>query len=837
MILNQTKNSHHEPLNYGFGLIETIVAMGLFLVFAVAGVSTILHSYSINRLSDEETKAKLYTQEAIEAVKSIKNENWGSITPSAGSYGLQSTNGYWELIGSQDSFDDGTFTRRVFIEEARRNAAGDIVETGGSIDPDTYKVTARTEWQFAPNRNNASEMATYITNWTKPVGSVTVADGLAVVCGSETTIGQELNNSTSAGIVWNDTSYDSNYYSFSASDPTKLTVQANGDYLLSLTFPMERTDTNNSRTRIQAEIRVNNAKQDIGVARSSYIRNAGNHSESSNHLHVLLPNLQNGDEIEVFTQAITTVDSGDHVQVTDQTCLAAEFIETNQVTFAGTATQTTSGTNLNQTEAALEWNETRKDSGYTHDNGSNPQDIILANSGNYLVLVNVPMEGDNSRQNLLGKIKLDGNTISGGEFKQGYIRRSESDTESSIHWAGVVTTTSSDQVLNITTEQEANGSTVDVGGEQATLFIQRLPSDNLYIGQGNDLTNGNNWNPSSPGIIQWSSDVEIDTTVFSHDTGSSSETITIQEDGDYYLTLNTALTSSSGRPNAKVNLLINDTPYPGAETKTHYIRGGNGHDESSASLAVLLPGLSANDTVSLEVSREADSDTLDDTTDALLMIWKKESSDTPAHFLEVVENTTSDWIDGFCIEFEITNNGPNPTYNWMITFEPNDIEPITDYWEGDFLENGGVYEVTPVSWNRIINPGQTLDGIGYCADKTGPNYLPTNIEVSIPVTQAELEVSYQTTSNWGSGYCGEFSITNTGPGDTYFWELTYNPNNSTVNSAWNGEFAFTNPLYSVLAEDWNSFIAAGDTENDIGFCADKTSPTNYEPSDISITAY
>ena len=54
-----------------FGLIETIVALGIFLIIAVTGVTTVLHSYSINRLSQEETQAKLYAQEGIEAVKSI----------------------------------------------------------------------------------------------------------------------------------------------------------------------------------------------------------------------------------------------------------------------------------------------------------------------------------------------------------------------------------------------------------------------------------------------------------------------------------------------------------------------------------------------------------------------------------------------------------------------------------------------------------------------------------------------------------------------------------------------------------------------------------------------
>ena len=45
--------------------------------------------------------------------------------------------------------------------------------------------------------------------------------------------------------------------------------------------------------------------------------------------------------------------------------------------------------------------------------------------------------------------------------------------------------------------------------------------------------------------------------------------------------------------------------YPGAETKTHYIRSADGHSTSSGTLSILLEGLSANDKITVSTQQEA----------------------------------------------------------------------------------------------------------------------------------------------------------------------------------------------------------------------------------------
>lgn len=135
----------------GFGLIETIVAVGLFLIIGVSGITTVLHSYALNRLSDEEVKATLLAEEGIEAVRSIKREDWNDI--SIGTYGLDSGGGSWAFSGSSDTIDK--YTREIVITE---------------IDNDTYKVDSQVSWDFTPSRNKSITISTYLTFWEQSIG-------------------------------------------------------------------------------------------------------------------------------------------------------------------------------------------------------------------------------------------------------------------------------------------------------------------------------------------------------------------------------------------------------------------------------------------------------------------------------------------------------------------------------------------------------------------------------------------------------------------------------------------------------------------------------------------
>ena len=475
-------------------------------------------------------------------------------------------------------------------------------------------------------------IGTYMENRTWQIASDAVTF-VAWLTGTQTTVGTNLNNGTTAAFVWSTSTLDTQYFDHSTStNPERLTVKKAGDYLFSVTMPVERTGgSNNNRSRIQLDLWVNGVRQDVGVGRSSYIRGVNsNHFESSSHLNVLIPNLSPDDYVEL---GVTGVSDTTETATTTQGSMYAEYIGSSETVFTGYATSTTANTNLNDpTASPLVWLDDRVNSGYTHDNGTNPEQITLDSAGDYLIFVNIPLSGAVTRGNVVGRVLLNSSEVSGGEFKQGYIRNTDGDTTASIHWSGVISASASD-VLTVTTEQDATAQsgTIDVGTDNATIYVQKLPSSDIYLGEATTLVGpSNNWNPASKTSILWTTDDIIDSGTYTHSTSANAEQITVAQDGNYLLVYNDAFSASSQRPSPRITVEVNGTVVPGAITATHYIRDSGGtHQQSSGSLTFLLTDLTNGDIITVSAQQDGSSGTVNDDVPALLMLWRKPTYDAP----------------------------------------------------------------------------------------------------------------------------------------------------------------------------------------------------------------
>lgn len=151
----------------GLSIIEVILAVMIFSILAVSGVATVIHSFSVNRRGEEETQATLVAQEGIEAARSIKNKSWVSLT--TGAHGLATTGNQWAFSGTTETL--GRFTRVVNVTAVNRNVGGDIVSSGGTVDPDTMKITSTASWAFITGRNEQVSLSTYMSNFRKAISS------------------------------------------------------------------------------------------------------------------------------------------------------------------------------------------------------------------------------------------------------------------------------------------------------------------------------------------------------------------------------------------------------------------------------------------------------------------------------------------------------------------------------------------------------------------------------------------------------------------------------------------------------------------------------------------
>lgn len=161
----------------GMSILEVVLASAMFVIFAAAAVTALLQNYSANRLGAEFTIANQFASEGIEAVRSIKNQDFSKLNSPQGGV-IQSSN-VWAFSGANNTFASGkTYTRTLSVASPLRDCSTkDIVESGSQTysDPDTKKVTSTVDWEFNPgspgSRSESVSLSTYLTDWKKPITS------------------------------------------------------------------------------------------------------------------------------------------------------------------------------------------------------------------------------------------------------------------------------------------------------------------------------------------------------------------------------------------------------------------------------------------------------------------------------------------------------------------------------------------------------------------------------------------------------------------------------------------------------------------------------------------
>ena len=341
----------------------------------------------------------------------------------------------------------------------------------------------------------------------------TLSDGSAVVPEA---------SATSKAIKWTSLDLDPGVFDFNSSTPTRLKVKSSGDYFLAFTGPiLQQARTADKRSQVHFFVKKNGSTIiQAGTARSTYVRHDSDHTESSGHMHLLLPGLSANDYVEIYAKCFDNA-SQNSVKL-GTASLFLEKIASSRTIFSATATRLVAGTNLNpDTASALEWTQEVADSGFTHSNSSNSHNITIANAGKYLVYANLPLSGAVQRASPQMIVKIGSSQVEGGFAAQGYVRNIDALSKASIHWVGLVQTASSNQILTLTMGKRAAGGTITVPtNEKGSIFIEKLANaNNLFSARATQLSTGDNWN--AVGEVKWATQESIDASKFTHSASSN----------------------------------------------------------------------------------------------------------------------------------------------------------------------------------------------------------------------------------------------------------------------------------------------------------------------------
>jgi len=87
-----------------------------------------------------------------------------------------------------------------------------------------------------------------------------------------------------------------------------------------------------------------------------------------------------------------------------------------------------------------------------------------------------------------------------------------------------------------------------------------------------------------------------------------------------------------------------------------------------------------------------------------------------------------------------------------------------------------------------------------------------------------LEASYQPGTSWGTGYDGQYTITNPGTAAVTGWTLAFTlPQGTNVSSLWDGSYTDNGGQVTVKNDGWDATIQPGGTET-VGFVTSSSGP-------------
>jgi prepilin-type N-terminal cleavage/methylation domain-containing protein len=150
--------------NKGLTLVEVMIASAIILtaVVTLLGVHNLYLKVAFS--NSNAVKAAYLAEEGLEAMRFLRDLSWSThLAPLAigTEYGVVLSVSAWQVNPANKYVEN--FERTVSIALVYRDANGDIVASGGTLDPDTLLVTSSVAWASG-GATTTKAIATYLTN-------------------------------------------------------------------------------------------------------------------------------------------------------------------------------------------------------------------------------------------------------------------------------------------------------------------------------------------------------------------------------------------------------------------------------------------------------------------------------------------------------------------------------------------------------------------------------------------------------------------------------------------------------------------------------------------------
>lgn len=138
--------NHILPIKFKFKgqtFIELILAMGIAALILPALLTAFMSTREGRPQQEQRLQAIALLKETQQAIKSVRDNNWTSFAVN-GTFHPVLSGSLWTLASGSTQING--LTQAIVINDVNRNTNGDIVLSGGTLDPSTKRVAITISW-------------------------------------------------------------------------------------------------------------------------------------------------------------------------------------------------------------------------------------------------------------------------------------------------------------------------------------------------------------------------------------------------------------------------------------------------------------------------------------------------------------------------------------------------------------------------------------------------------------------------------------------------------------------------------------------------------------------
>ncbi|MCA9391814.1 hypothetical protein KC614_01250 [candidate division WWE3 bacterium] len=158
------KNQTRARNDGGFGLVEVILATALFAGMVASIATLIAGGFRSLSQGGELTQAYALAQEAVESVRSIRDDAWNEIIFNQS--GIETVGNQWIFKGEGTTDTIGKYTRTLTFNDICRDNSYNVVTCPGSFtDVNTKELSISISWDNFAGLPTSFDSSVYLTNW------------------------------------------------------------------------------------------------------------------------------------------------------------------------------------------------------------------------------------------------------------------------------------------------------------------------------------------------------------------------------------------------------------------------------------------------------------------------------------------------------------------------------------------------------------------------------------------------------------------------------------------------------------------------------------------------